>query len=619
MKGEIDIGRKQVVFIVITLLVMAIYIGRLFSIQIIDNYVYSHQADEISRRKQIILTRRGEIFDRNFDQPLATNVDVFTIMLDLSQVPADGLQLLITKLSRIIDVDEQYLWNKIPATKKRDLRSYKIWNGVTYRQIAIIAERMDEFPGISWESSPVRYYPQGNLLAHVLGYTGEISSEELQILYNQGYASAREIGKTGIEKYYDNILRGDDGIRYGRFDARGRRIQEIEDIPPQLGNSLVLTIDRHIQLLTEKALGERTGGAVVLEPSTGKILAMASYPNYNPNIFSLDSTEQKIAAVQNDPRSPLLNRAIQSADSPASTFKILMSVAALQEKEFNPLDTIHCSGSTLIGNRVFHCHQLSGHGSVNLYQALAQSCNIYFYSIGKEYLGINGILDTALKFGLGEINRVDLPGEVRGLLPSPEWKKKTYNEPWVLGDTVNLSIGQGFLTVTPLQLANITAGTVNNGIIYQPYILSEVRDQTSLRLISKTEPRILIDTGIAPEVFEVVREAMRFTITNGTPREVITSNATEIIGKTGTAETNKKNLHSWFTAYVPANEGSQDEGYVIVVWVDASNEWEWWAPKAANLIIHGITHKLTFENTVRDLQPLWYLSLNDLATNQELQ
>ena len=608
--------KKSVIIIFIVLGFMTFYSIRLLSLQIIDTYIYSNQADEISRRQQIIPTRRGEIFDRNFDQPLVTSVDSFVILLDLSAVPSQGLQALIGRLGQTLDTQEEYLWNNIPLETKQNVSTYEIWNDATYRQIISIAENIDIFPGVSWESRPVRHYPQGSLLAHVLGYTGQISPEELQILYNQGYAGVREVGKTGIEKQYDNLLRGSDGINYDRVDARGKRIRELEDIPPKLGDSLVLTIDRHIQLLAEKALGKRTGGIVVLDPSNGDILAMASYPAYDPNIFSRGGGGQQIVNIQNDPRSPLLNRTIQAAGSPASTFKMIMSLAMLQENAFDPHRTIYCPGSLFVGNQEFRCHLSSGHGSVNFNQALAQSCNVYFYTIGKDYLGVDGILDYSLKFGLGAHTTIDLPGEVRGLVPTPEWKNRTYDEPWVKGDTVNLSIGQGFLTVTPLQLANITAGIMNGGIIYQPHLLKEIRDQTSLKLISETQPSILRDTGIDSTVFEKVQAAMRGVIINGTPRSVITSTAMDIAGKTGTAETGiEDNLHSWFTAYMPADSEDQEQKYVVTVWIDGFNDWEWWAPKAANIVMHGIAKRLTFEQSIQDLQPLWYYPISRLSSN----
>lgn len=614
--GSRNSGIDQKKLIIISSLMLAVfglYIVRLFSLQIVDNYIYKAQADEVSRRRQIIPTRRGEVYDRNFDQPLVTNIDTFAILLDLSEVPGDGLQELIGRLANALNTDETLLWSKIPSSRNDNFTRYEIWSGASFHQISGIAERIDQYPGISWESRPTRYYTQRDLMAHVLGFTGEITSEELQILYNQGYAGAREIGKTGVEKQYDDLLRGEEGIRYGRVDARGRQVQDLEDVPPELGNSLVLTLDRHIQRLVEDAIGPRIGGAVVMNPANGEILAMHSYPDYDPNIFYSAGADSDIQRLNSDPRAPLINRTIQAAGSPASTFKTLMSVAMLQEQAFDPQEEIYCPGYVVVGDRTFHCHDLDGHGYVNMYEALAESCNVYYYTIGKDHLEVEGILDYSLRFGLGDYSGIDLPNEVRGLLPTPEWKELNFNSPWVGGDTVNLSIGQGYLTVTPLQMANLTAAIVNDGLVYQPHVLKEVRDQSSLELIDTFEPRILRDIGVDPGVFQEVRKGMEMVVTDGTARWVITSDSTQIAGKTGTAQTGfEEKKHSWFISYAPADAEESEQQYVVVVWIDAANEWDWWGPKAANIIIHGIMNNMNFEDTVRDLQPLWYLGIPEL-------
>lgn len=589
------------------------YMLRLFFMQIVDNYIYREQADVVSRRSEVIPTRRGEIFDRNFDQPLVTNVDTFAIQLDLSQVPADGLQPLIERLADLLGTRQDYLWARIPQQRNHSYALYEIWSGAAYHQIAQIAEHIDDFPGISWVSRATRYYPNGALLAHVLGYTGEITTEELQVLYNQGYAGANEIGKSGIERQYDDILRGEDGVRFGRVDARGRRISDIEDIPPELGDSIVLTIDRDIQELAEMALGPRNGAAVVLDPSNGEIIAMASYPDYDPNIFYTSEREGSIDGLYNDPRSPLLNRAIQAAGSPASTFKTIMSAALLQEKVIDPLLAIFCPGYYQVGDRRFHDHNLDGFGWENMYDALADSSNVYFYQIGNEYLGVDAIIDYSLKFGLGDVSGIDLPGEIRGLVPDPAWKERTYGTPWVGGDTVNMSIGQGFLTVTPLQMANVVAAVVNDGIVYQPHVLKEIRDQQSLELLQSTEPRVLRDLGMDADVFAQLREGLRGVITRGTASVVITTPDIEVAGKTGTGQTGVEGAnHSWFISYAPYDAQEGEKQYVVVVWVDGTNEWEWWAPKAANIILHGIANNMTFTEAVEDLQPLWYMGRGDL-------
>ncbi len=608
------LSRESIIFLsVFMIAVFTVYIVRLFSLQIVDNYIYREQADEVSRRSEIIPTRRGEIYDRNFDQPLVTNIDTFAVMLDLSAVPADGLQDLIERLSETLGTESEYLWSRIPVRRNQSFADYEIWSGASYQQIASIAQEIDDYPGVRWEPRATRFYTNGALLSHVLGYTGEITSEELQILYNQGYAGARDIGKSGVERQYDTILRGEDGLRFGRVDARGRRIYDLEDSPPTLGQSIVLTIDRHIQKLVEESLGPRNGAALVLDPSNGEIVAMASYPDYDPNLFYSPEAVPRVEQLNSDPRAPLLNRVIQASGSPASTFKTLLTAAVLQEGVIDPNEEIFCPGYVQVGDRIFRCHNLDGHGNLDLYGAMAESCNVYFYTVGREYLGVQAIVDYSLNFGFGDISGIDLPGEVRGLLPDPEWKERNVGVPWVGGDTVNMSIGQGYLAVTPLQMANMVAAIVNDGIVYQPHVLKEVRDQSTLELISRTEPRVLRDLGLKPDVFEEVREAMRQVITDGTAEVVITTPSTRVAGKTGTGQSgDEERKHSWFIAYAPHDPLPGENQYVVVIWVDATNEWEWWAPKAANLIIHGIVNNLSFAETVEDLQPLWYFSRSQL-------
>jgi penicillin-binding protein 2 len=448
-------------------------------------------------------------------------------------------------------------------------------------------------------------------MAHVLGYVGEITTGELQVLYNRGYSEKSILGKAGIEKTYDAKMRGKDGKRLRRVDARGQGIEngEVVDVPPVLGNNLVLTLDRNIQNLAQRALGKRIGSIVVLKPATGEILAMVSYPSYDPNKFYTDQSSAVFTRLAGDSRSPFLNRNIQSAAPPASTFKVLMSTAVLEEDAFPATSKIHCTGNVLFGNRVFHCHLRTGHGPVDLEDALAQSCNVYYYSMGNEYLGVNKIVDYCYRFGFGEITGIDLPGEVSGLVPNPEWKQEYRGVPWVGGDTINLSIGQGDINTTPLQLADMMALIINGGNVYQPYILKEVRDATTFQVVEKVTPKILRTTSLRPETVKEMKSALRSVVTNGTPKDVMTTKAIQIAAKTGTSETgNVEDKHSWFVAYAPYDYSDINDVVVAVVWIDAMNAWDWWAPKAANILLHGIFTKQDYEHTVEDLQPLWYLS-----------
>jgi penicillin-binding protein 2 len=229
--------------------------------------------------------------------------------------------------------------------------------------------------------------------------------------------------------------------------------------------------------------------------------------------------------------------------------------------------------------------------------------------MGNEYLGVNKIVDYCYRFGFGEITGIDLPGEVSGLVPNPEWKQEYRGVPWVGGDTINLSIGQGDINTTPLQLADMMALIINGGNVYQPYILKEVRDATTFQVVEKVTPKILRTTSLRPETVKEMKSALRSVVTNGTPKDVMTTKAIQIAAKTGTSETgNVEDKHSWFVAYAPYDYSDINDVVVAVVWIDAMNAWDWWAPKAANILLHGIFTKQDYEHTVEDLQPLWYLS-----------
>ena len=288
-----------------------------------------------------------------------------------------------------------------------------------------------------------------------------------------------------------------------------------------------------------------------------------------------------------------------------------MTTALLEENVFPVDETVYCEGSYTVGNRVFNCHREHGHGAVALYEALAESCNVYYYTMGHEYLGVDAIIEYSRDLGLGERTGIDLPGEYAGLLPSPEWKERVWNDAWRPGDTVNLSIGQGFLQVTPLQLANMVAMIVNGGVVYRPHVVSEIRDPVTGATIQEFEPEVLRTSAISPETFAAVRDAMHGVVVDGTPQVVMTT-PIPMGGKTGTSETIEEEAkHSWFIGFAPYGSDDPDDYVVTVVWVDAANEWDWWGPYATNIIIHGIFNRTDFEDTIASLRSLrdpwlWY-------------
>ncbi len=589
------------------------YLAYLFSLQVVRGYIYELRAEQVTRRSLVIAAPRGEIYDRNVETPIATSRESFAIDLNPAEIPRESIDDVFYRLSEYLGMPILEIYDKIPERRYTVYQPIEIASGLSFRTITYIAEHKPSFPGVSWRIKPVRYYPDGDVFSHVLGYVGDITPEELQILYNRGYTALSIVGKAGVEFEYDEILRGASGRQFRTVDAQGRRVGNSRqaDIPPEQGLDVVLTLDRKIQTLVQDAIGERIGAALVLKPATGEVLAMVSYPTYNANFFHDEGGSDYFTEVSLDPRGSFINRTIQAQASPASTFKVLMTTAVIEEKAF-PIDqTVYDPGYRQYGDRVFKCWKQFGHGEVALFEALAESCNVFFYTMGTDYLGRETIIEYSTRFGLGERTGIDLPGEKSGLVPTPAWKERTRNTPWVGGDTVNFSIGQGFLQVTPIQMANLVAMIVNEGVVYQPHVVREIRDPVTREVVQAFEPEVLRTSSIAPETFRMVQDAMTGVILNGTPQIVMTTNA-PMGGKTGTTQTGtEEERHSWFIGF--ASSGSDDlEDYVVtVVWIDAKNEWDWWAPYATNIIIHGIYNDLDYEETIADLRTLrdpwlWY-------------
>ncbi|MFQ3619936.1 MAG: penicillin-binding protein 2 [Spirochaetales bacterium] len=589
--------------------ILAFYLLYLFKLQVIQGEFYQERATSFTQRSIPIYAQRGEIYDRNYDVPLVTNIDSFAVDIIPAEVPSQDREVIYAKLASYLKVPLEEIRKRIPPSLETLYQPIEIKSRVSLETLSYLAENLDEFPGVTWHNKPIRNYTEGKSLSHVLGYVGDITREELQVLFNQGYSYGSVLGKAGIERQYDLILRGEDGKQFRTVDVKGRRVGEAlwQDVPPVLGKSLVLTLDRKIQKLCEAALGNRVGSAVVLKPSTGEILALVSNPSYDPNLFYDEQGSAAFRELSQDSRFPFLNRTIQAAYVPASTFKIVLTTAAIEEEAIPMHKTINCTGRYTLGDRTFLCHRKTGHGPLDLFNALAESCNVFFYTLGNEYLGVEKIVEYAQRFGLGEKTGIDLPGEVTGVVPSPAWKKRVYNSRWVGGDTVNLSIGQGQVLVTPLQMANLVAMVVNGGTVYKPHLVKEIRDPLTGKIIEEIKPEVLTVSPIRESTFRLVRDALRRTVTHGTPKAVITTKAVQAAGKTGTGEVGLEDRwHSWFVAYAPYNEEDPREKIVLVVQVEAVNDWEWWAPKAANIILQGIFADMSYQEVLQSMN-LWYL------------
>jgi len=605
-------GHRIIILQYMIIAVFAVYMIRLFSMQILSGDLYRSRAQNIARQTAIIPAQRGEIYDRNFGQPLVTNSGSFSVSITPAEVKRSDMPDLIGRLAQILGIPAEQIEKKVPPSVYYLYQPVEIASGVSFSTIAALAERSDSFPGISWQARPVRNYSDTGSLAHIIGYVGIITRDEFTLLYNKGYQQGDIIGKNGIERQYDELLRGKEGYITKTVDVRGRNVASDDiHISPVTGKNLILTIDKRIQTLAEKALGKRMGAIVVMRPTNGEILAMVSYPWYDPHIFNNADTGAEYQALINDPNKPFINRAIQSSYPPASAFKIVMTTAILSENAFPPDQSIDCQGEISYGNRNWRCHiRKPGHGRLNLQRAMAQSCDIYYWTVGRDYLGVENIINYSRDYGFGETAGIDLPGEIAGFIPNPQWKERRLHERWQGGDTMNMSIGQGYTLVTPLQMADMVAMVVNDGVIYTPHILKEVRDPETGAVEMSVASKILHKSDISPEVFAMVRRDMRGVVSEGTAQYPLNIKSVEIAGKTGTGEVGlPDNWHSWFASFAPYRTENPEERIVVSVIVEAVNEWEWWAPYCSAIIYQGIFANQSYEEAaaalgIQDLQPV---------------
>ena len=582
-----------------------IYVYTLFSLQVLQGNEYRSQSKTISSQVKIIPADRGEIFDRNAMLPMVINSDSFAVELTPGEIPKNYYDTVTSRLAALLEISKFDIDKKIPPSMRNSYSSIQIKANVPFEIISNIAENKTDLPGVSWISKPIRNYVEQGSISHVVGYVGDITQDELNRLYNKGYTKNSIIGKTGIESQYDEFLQGTPGRESKTVDVRGKIISDAPIIqPPKMGNNLVLTIDSTIQKLAEQTLGNRVGAIVVLKPSNGEVLAMVSYPYFDPNIFNTEQAGEYLQKLSSDEQGrPLINRAVNAVYPPASPFKIVMSTAMLQENVFPNDKKIECKGRMAYGNRIFHCHiKTPGHGWLDLKNAFAQSCDVYYWIIGRDYLGINKIASYAREFGFGQSAQIDLPSQQIGFVPTAEWKERRYHEKWLGGDTMSASIGQGYLLATPLQLADMVCMVTNSGVVYKPHLLKEVRDPVTSEVLIETKPEILLKSDIDKSVWKEMQETMRYMITDGTAQYPMNNKIVKAAGKTGTAEVApyKTSWHSWMVCYAPYDAPVEDQ-VVISTIVEACNPWEWWAPYATNIILQGIFAKQTYEQAVKEL------------------
>jgi penicillin-binding protein 2 len=435
-------------------------------------------------------------------------------------------------------------WNK----KYLPYQSVLVQKNISLRDISLIEENREILTGVMIGSRVIRHYPYDRLLSHVIGYVGQINAEELGNLKNYGYKIGDIIGMSGIERYYDQYLKGINGGQPLEVDPLGNPVRQLSDMEPIPGADIQLTIDLDFQRYAEKVFGNNKGAAVALDPRTGEVLMMFSKPDYNPNYFTDVLTEKQWQEIISQEH-PLHDRAL-TGYPPGSVFKIVTSLAALEAPDFNRNQNYFCPGYLRLGGRRFNCWVGSGHGKLNFYEGFMQSCNVVFYNLGL-FLGPDRIAQAAAAFGLGMATNIDQPFESAGLIPTQKWKKRIYNEDWYPGDSANMAIGQGFILTTPLQMATVVASVANfEHEILRPFLAKKITSSAD-RILMEKEKEVVSRLPFDPKNIELVRNLMHQVVSKGTGKNAKV-NGFEICGKTGTAEIFKpRKTHAWFVSFAP--------------------------------------------------------------------
>ena len=543
--------------------VLALVSVRLYYLQVMQHQEMSELADRNRIRLRRVPAPRGLVFDRKH-RPLVDTQPTF----DAEIVPEDS-----TNLSETIErlegyVGEDHVADKIAAADEEGRPPYEpvlISERLDWPKVVSLEAHQLDLPGVSLEITPGRHYLYGKLAAHLLGYVGEVSRDDpiKQAAYHMG----DEIGKFGLERGWEPFLRGQAGGQEVEVDAVGRRLRVLKEIPDTPGESVILTIDLDLQQVAEQAMEGKNGALVAMDPNNGQILAMVSHPAFDPDVFGAGVKSADWRTLMSDPDHPLQNRVIQGTYPPGSTFKILDSIAGLQEGVLNEDTAFSCAGGIWFGGREYHCWRKQGHGTIGLHNAIVRSCDVYFYDVG-QHVGIDKIAYWANKFGLGEKTGVDLDNEKAGVIPSSAWKQKRYHERWYPAETLSVAIGQGYVAVTPLQLAQFASMVANGGVRYQPQFVKEVEGLDGG--VAKGYPPIVEDrVAVSPENMQIIRDAMADVVNGGggTAHKAALPGIT-VCAKTGTAQVvgNKGSLvagededkmpekyrdHAWLIAFAP--------------------------------------------------------------------
>ncbi len=588
LRLHVPFGKLNIIIYIIIACFITLGV-RTIELQMAQGAQYREIAEGNRVRIQWIKPPRGLILDRN-EKPLVENVPNFTLFVVPGDLPKDNTERVqvLSSVSKTLDLDEKVIQEKVDSylteVSKNDQKK------ITVYQPLMLAEHIDinhaiklkiesnQLPGIAISAESGRKYLGGNVFSNILGYTGKINEAEQKSYLDKNYQADDVIGKVGVEKYYEDVLRGTYGRNHVEVDSMGKVKKVIASEQPQPGMNLILSIDKDYQNKLQQLLDDqvnrlqKTGGAAIaLDPRNGEILALVTSPTYDNNVFSGGLTNEQYQQLIADPRQPLFNRPLSGEYPSGSTIKPLIASAALNEGNITPSTTVTSTGGIKIDKWFFPDWKAGGHGVTNLTKALSESVNTFFYAIGGGYedikgLGVEKIKEYADKFGFGKTLGIDMSGEATGFLPDKEWKERVKKESWYIGDTYHLAIGQGDLLVTPLQIANLTAIMANGGTFYQPHVVRSTIDPIT-HAVTYQNPQIIQEQILPKTSIQPVRQGLREGVLTGSSRSLQDLPVTSA-GKTGTAQYSDDKTHAWFTGFAPYDNPE----IVITVLIEGGGE-----------------------------------------------
>lgn len=520
---------------------MAVLVGGLAHTQVGMYGKYSVMSEDNRLKLVPLMAPRGGISDRE-GRDMVKDVLCFNVSVIYSRVR--DVEVLAEALSSTLGIGKE---QAVAAIKKSRMQPYvpvTVASDIGMEKAVRVEEAGMDHPGLLLEVSAKRKYLDGAGASGVLGYLGLINRPEFDRLRHYGYRMNDLVGRGGIEKYYDEYLRGTHGGKQVEVDHRGREAMILGFREPIPGKDIRLTIDLELQRFCDSLMEDKRGAIVAMNPYSGAVLAMSSAPGYDPEIFVDRMRNKEVAGILRDREYPLINRAVTGNYPPGSIFKVVVATAGMEEGVITSDTVFNCEGSISLGGRSFHCWRKSGHGDQTLAEAIKNSCNVYFWRTGL-LLGVDHIAKYAEKFGIGERAGIDLPGETGGLLPTRDWKRKRFNEKWYKGETLNYSVGQGYVLCSPLQIVRVMSVFANRGDLVRPYVVESIEGVP----VNVEDRR---DLGLSPAVIAVVREGLMKCVNDkrGTGMKARLEDVV-VAGKTGTAQTSQNKSHGWFAGFAP--------------------------------------------------------------------